>query len=267
MKRKTINPWELGGQWFYQKVKSYWFESSVLLLLIYLFAIRDLGIQLSIGGQPLVEISESVHFIEESEEKLSVFPSLPASGPAATTPKQRWKSSDFSNLAFVLNPELAYEKGVSASIVEQKFNICLDYVQRHLKKAKQSARSHQIPVSITLAQALLESNAGMSKLALESNNHFGIKCSRKCLGCTCRNYADDDKYDMFRVFDSAADSFEAYARLLSSGRYAHLKKLGADYRKWARGLKKAGYATDKAYADKLILIIETLKLYQYDGEA
>ena len=179
----------------------------------------------------------------------------------------RWKSSDFSNLAFILNPNLAYEKGIPGSIVEQKFNICLDYVRQYLDMARRSCKKHRIPVSVTLAQALLESNAGMSKLALQSNNHFGIKCKRKCLGCTCRNYSDDDRYDMFRVFESTEESFEAHARLLGTSRYVHLKKYGTDYRRWAEGLKKAGYATDSAYAEKLIRIIETLKLYQYDEGA
>jgi len=102
-------------------------------------------------------------------------------------------------------------------------------------------------------------------LAMESNNHFGIKCRSKCRGCTCRNYCDDDVYDMFRVFDSAWDSFREHSVLLSSPRYAHLLDLeSTDYKNWARGLKKAGYATDPTYAEKLIQIIDYLDLYQYD---
>ncbi|MAT53299.1 MAG: mannosyl-glycoprotein endo-beta-N-acetylglucosamidase [Saprospirales bacterium] len=270
MQKEVVNPWEYGGRWFYRKLRRYWFEYSVGLILFYLFAVRDVDVQLKIGGKPVVEVTESVHFLEKPEdEKLSVLPKFPEPGndKNSKASSATWKSSDFGNLTFILNPDLAYEKGVPASIVEQKFTICLDYVRQNLDNAKRSARAHQIPVSITLAQALLESNAGMSKLALQSNNHFGIKCKRKCLGCTCRNYADDDKYDMFRVFETAEESFEAHARLLGTNRYAHLKKYGNDYRKWARGLKKAGYATDKAYAEKLIRIIETLKLYQYDGNA
>lgn len=259
-----INPWEIGAKWFYRQLKQRWFEVSVVSILLYMFAIRDLEFRFRLADEPLVEVTESVRVIEAPEdEQLAVFPELPQPGPAAAQQKA-WKSSDFSNLAFILNPDLAYRKGIPSAIVEQKFAICFDYVRQYLEVARRSARVHKVPVSITLAQALLESNAGMSKLALESNNHFGIKCRRKCLGCTCRNYADDDKYDMFRVFETAEESFDAHARLLETGRYAHLKKNGTDYRKWAKGLSKAGYATDKHYAAKLIRIIETLKLYQYD---
>ena len=123
-----------------------------------------------------------------------------------------------------------------------------------------------IPASITLAQGLLESNAGDSKLAVVSNNHFGIKCRKKCLGCTCRNYGDDTRYDMFRVFDSATESFREHSELLNTSRYAKLKKHGLDYKKWAHGLKSCGYATDKRYGHKLVKIIENLELDRYDGE-
>ncbi|MCB0588722.1 MAG: glucosaminidase domain-containing protein, partial [Phaeodactylibacter sp.] len=90
----------------------------------------------------------------------------------------------------------------------------------------------------------------------------------KCRGCTCRNYTDDDIYDMFRVFESPGESFREHSILLSSSRYKHLLKLRkTDYRKWAHGLKKAGYATDKRYAEKLIRIIEFFDLGQYDRSA
>lgn len=140
--------------------------------------------------------------------------------------------------------------------------------RRCLSVAIAEMKAHQIPASITLAQGLLESDAGESVLATESNNHFGIKCRTKCLGCTCRNYSDDIIYDMFRVFDDVQESYREHSLLLSSPRYQHLKKLDAtDYKGWAHGLKKAGYATDPKYADKLILIIEGLALYQYDRKA
>jgi flagellum-specific peptidoglycan hydrolase FlgJ len=111
---------------------------------------------------------------------------------------------------------------------------------------------------------LLESNAGNSKLARESNNHFGIKCRRKCRGCTCRNYTDDDVYDMFRVFETVWESYQEHSTLLASPRYRHLLKYGKDYKNWAYGLKKAGYATDKRYAQKLIRIIDNMELHRYD---
>lgn len=172
------------------------------------------------------------------------------------------------NLTPILNPSYAKRKGIPSYVAEEKLKVCRDYVQAFQKTAQEEMNRYGIPASITLAQGLLESDAGESTLARESYNHFGIKCRSRCIGCTCRNYADDVAYDMFRVFEDASESFREHSLLLSSGRYAHLKKLPvSDYKGWAHGLKKAGYATDKTYAEKLIQIIEVLHLTQYDVKA
>ena len=143
--------------------------------------------------------------------------------------------------------------------------LVLDYIEKYKEIAKKDMKEYGIPASITLAQGLLESNAGHSKLALKENNHFGIKCRAKCQGCRCANYTDDDRYDMFRIFDSPWQSFREHSKLLSSGRYKYLTKLDIkDYKNWATGLKTAGYATDKKYAEKLIAIIEYFKLDRFD---
>jgi flagellum-specific peptidoglycan hydrolase FlgJ len=142
-------------------------------------------------------------------------------------------------------------------VYNAKLEVCKNYINKYLKTAKEEAEIFNIPVSITLAQGLLESNAGESKMSIKENNHFGIKCVNKCIGCRCANYTDDDKYDMFRIFDSPWYSFREHSILLNNSRYKHLTKLNrTDYKNWARGLKTAGYATDKNYADKLIKIIE-----------
>lgn len=140
----------------------------------------------------------------------------------------------------------------------------LAYVNTYAPLARREMAAHGIPASITLAQGILESRAGRSPLATESRNHFGIKCRRRCLGCTCRNYGDDSRYDMFRVFDSAAASFREHSRLLNSPRYAGLKRHGTDYVRWAHGLRACGYATDPRYGHKLVRIIERLGLAVYD---
>lgn len=169
-----------------------------------------------------------------------------------------------SNLTLVLSPDYGERKGLSDEIISAKKARVTRYLNAYAAAAQDEMEAYGIPASITLAQGLLESNAGDSKLARQSNNHFGIKCRSKCLGCTCRNYGDDTRYDMFRVFDSVADSFREHSILLSSKRYAKLKKHGMDYEKWAHGLKACGYATDKRYANKLIKIIENLGLDRYD---
>ena len=169
-----------------------------------------------------------------------------------------------SNLTLVLSPDYGQRKGLPEHIVAAKKQRVRDYLDRHQAAARREMATYGIPASITLAQALLESNAGDSKLAVNSNNHFGIKCRTKCLGCTCRNYGDDTRYDMFRVFDTVADSFREHSILLNTARYAKLKRHGKDYVKWAHGLKACGYATDPNYGTKLIKIIENLGLDRYD---
>jgi flagellum-specific peptidoglycan hydrolase FlgJ len=140
------------------------------------------------------------------------------------------------------------------------------YVRRYAHLAQAEMRRYGIPASITLAQGLLETNAGASPLATEANNHFGIKCfSKICRRGHCRNFEDDSHKDFFRIYTSPDESYRAHSALLQSQRYQPLFKLSKrDYTAWAKGLKKAGYATDPQYADKLIRIIEDFRLFKYD---
>ncbi len=140
-----------------------------------------------------------------------------------------------------------------------------DYVDRFKKVAIDEMEKYGIPASISLAQGLIESRAGTSKLAVENNNHFGIKCfSRNCKKGHCTNFTDDTHKDFFRKFKTPWESWHAHSQLLASGRYTKLRRYGRDYRKWAYGLKSIGYATDRTYAEKLIGIIERYDLYKYD---
>jgi flagellum-specific peptidoglycan hydrolase FlgJ len=141
----------------------------------------------------------------------------------------------------------------------------LDYIERYHTVAVGEMEKFGIPASISLAQGLIESRAGTSKLAVNNNNHFGIKCfSRRCKKGHCSNFTDDTHKDFFRKFPSPWESWRAHSQLLASGRYAKLKRHGRDYRQWAYGLKAVGYATDRSYAEKLIGIIERYDLHQYD---
>ena len=184
----------------------------------------------------------------------------------ALSDKEKADAAKLSNLSVVFNSKEYFDKKkISEQVYNAKLEVCKNYINKYLKTAKEEAEIFNIPVSITLAQGLLESNAGESKMSIKENNHFGIKCVNKCIGCRCANYTDDDKYDMFRIFDSPWYSFREHSILLNNSRYKHLTKLNrTDYKNWARGLKTAGYATDKNYADKLIKIIEYFKLHQYD---
>lgn len=142
-----------------------------------------------------------------------------------------------------------------------------DYIRQYHKIAVEEMKRYHIPASITLAQGLLESGAGRSELARKSNNHFGIKCGRSWDGRTVR--ADDDApNECFRAYRHAKDSYRDHSKFLRTGaRYAFLFRLKiTDYKGWARGLKKAGYATDPRYADRLINIIELYDLDRYDSK-
>lgn len=140
-----------------------------------------------------------------------------------------------------------------------------DYIKKYRKIAVEEMERYHIPASITLAQGLLESGAGRSTLARKSNNHFGIKCGSRWEGRTVR-HDDDARNECFRAYKHPRDSYEDHSKFLRTGaRYAFLFRLKiTDYKGWARGLKKAGYATDPRYADRLIDIIELYDLDKYD---
>lgn len=126
-------------------------------------------------------------------------------------------------------------------------------------------RLYKIPASIKLAQGLLETGAGMSQFVKKSNNHFGIKCHKEWKGDRVY-HNDDNPNDCFRKYKKVEDSYEDHSRFLTERpRYARLFQLDTkDYKGWAKGLQQSGYATDKAYANKLIAIIELYELYKYD---
>ena len=139
------------------------------------------------------------------------------------------------------------------------------YIESFAPIAIEEMRLYEIPASITLAQGILESGSGSGTLAIKANNHFGIKCHTTWTGE--RVYHDDDELgECFRKYTDVKYSYRDHSLFLTQrSRYADLFKLKiSDYQGWARGLKKAGYATDPKYPDKLISLIERFDLWQYD---
>lgn len=139
------------------------------------------------------------------------------------------------------------------------------YIERFASLAVEEMYRSGVPASITLAQGLLESRYGLSDLAAKGNNHFGIKCHNNWEGG--RMYHDDDaKGECFRKYDSPEQSYRDHSDFLRyRDRYKFLFDYDVtDYKAWAHGLKKAGYATDPAYPSKLIRLIEEYKLHEYD---
>ncbi|MCF7568885.1 glucosaminidase domain-containing protein [Sabulilitoribacter arenilitoris] len=140
------------------------------------------------------------------------------------------------------------------------------YINTYKEIAQKEMQLYNIPASITLAQGILESGSGSGTLSVKANNHFGIKCHE---WTGKKIYHDDDKaQECFRKYKDAKYSFRDHSLFLSERkRYSKLFKLKKeDYKGWAKGLKAAGYATDRKYPQKLISLIERYKLYEFDKE-
>ena len=151
--------------------------------------------------------------------------------------------------------------GMSAAAQKQNPTY-LAYIEEWKETAVQNQADYGIPASIIMAQALLESAAGTSELAVNARNHFGIKCTSEWFGGVYY-YDDDSKGECFRQYANAAESFKDHALFLQRPRYATCFEIAIeDYEGWAYRLKACGYATDKNYAPKLIKIIEDYRLYE-----
>lgn len=139
-----------------------------------------------------------------------------------------------------------------------------EYIRIYSSLAIEEMERSGVPASITLAQGILESGNGNSRLARQANNHFGIKCTSAWKGR--KTYKDDDRRnECFRAYPSAKDSYRDHSEFLKRERYRFLFDLNpSDYKGWARGLKKAGYATNPRYPQLLISLIERYELYYYD---
>ena len=174
------------------------------------------------------------------------------------TPEKTLKKFEVKQSMLDLNIHKSREK---LSVVERVKN----YVAAFSTVAIEEMEMYDIPASISLAQGILESGMGYSRLAVEANNHFGIKCHSEWEGK--RIYHDDDeKEECFRVYKDPRTSYRDHSLFLTSrSRYNLLFDLKIDdYKGWAKGLKKAGYATDPKYSNKLINLIERYSLDRFD---
>ncbi|MFK8103041.1 MAG: glycoside hydrolase family 73 protein [Saprospiraceae bacterium] len=279
------------------QIQSNWLKIGLALLLIYVVSVKDMSFQFSLNNAQIAPLSTSFNYETRAEPvvyRSNITPPSTAVGTAKSkfsiwdifSSRKDNKTADifeqethtlseealavannFSNLGFILNPSYAKKHQLDPAIVKHKEKYCMAYLKRFAPVAIAEMKKYGIPASITLAQALLESNAGDSKLTQKNKNHFGIKCfSKKCKKGHCSNFMDDGHKDFFRKYNSSWDSFRDHSIFLSRKRYQHLKELNTnDYVGWARGLKAAGYATDKRYAEKLIQLIEVFQLYDLDA--
>lgn len=150
---------------------------------------------------------------------------------------------------------------------QKKLSYYEDYIEKHKELAVEQMLRFRIPASVTLAQALLETGGGRSRLAREANNHFGIKCHNSWNGPYIR-VDDDAPHEKFRAYRNVAESYEDHSIFLQQPRYASLFRLSpSDYKGWAHGLKKCGYATNPRYGHILIDLIQRYDLNKYDKYA
>lgn len=189
--------------------------------------------------------------------------------PIATTKKAANKNTTYSSR----NKKTSTSNKSRSEVIESTSrtvvtnDIVSGYVLQYKDIAMSNMKTYGIPASIILAQGILESGAGRGRLAENANNHFGIKCHADWLGDSV-NHDDDSSQECFRKYNKASESFKDHALFLTSrGRYSALFELDKDdYKAWAKGLRKAGYATDPKYPDKLISYIERYDLGQYDAQ-
>ena len=226
-----------------EQFTSPWTKALVLVVLFLLVSRQEINFSFSINGSSLLGTTQSSFIYDIPSEtpvrNVSQLVSTSAVTAPSPAPKKQWTAKQKRQLA---------------------------YAAKYAPIARSEMKANNIPASITLAQGLLESNIGKSSLATKNNNHFGIKCfSKKCRKGHCSNFSDDSHKDFFRIYSDTKASFQDHSRLLKKDRYAGLFKLKiTDYKNWAKGLSKAGYATDPKYADKLIRLIKDLELDKYD---
>lgn len=259
--RQQLQHWR-GGNW-----PARWWKLAFFILLLLYLGQREWQFSIELSSQPNISKPYSLlqEYSDKSEPQSAGWFSSTDEAPALSEAEQK-QADGYSNLGIFMQPDYIAQHQIPANIVAHKRQKCLRYIEKYAATAIEEREQFGIPASITLAQALWESNVGESQLATKEHNHFGIKCRQKCQGCRCANYSDDSRYDMFRVFESDWHSFRAHSKLLQGKRYRHLLKLEhSDYRNWAHGLKAAGYATDPHYAEHLIQIIEAFGLDRLDA--
>ena len=262
-------------RWRYQAenlIRRYWLRAFFIALGTFLLIRKDVSINLNLNAVATPVSYESTSNGPTPSDQQAMNVSMISSKKAAPSArkvshltKNRKPASKDPNLANTYSNVTKYsDEDLARRAAKRKKQLA--YVKKFAKTAQSEMRTYKIPASITLAQGLLESNVGESRLATKNNNHFGIKCfSRKCRKGHCSNFTDDSHKDFFRKYKSAWESFRAHSQLLKAKRYRGLYKLEPDdYRGWAVGLKKAGYATDPKYAQKIIELIEDLDLDEYD---
>gem|GEM_PF-1532008 len=257
----------------------------------------DNNVRADLSVKPTVEKSITLHFRTKEEKQDSAYIrrfqrvaiaemerfNIPASVamaqglkasetalPAASSNVQVHKNTMDNNVRADLSVKPTVEKSITLHFRTKEEKQDSAYIRRFQRVAIAEMEQFNIPASVAMAQGLLESDGGQSRLATKANNHFGVKChSRTCAAGHCLNSADDSHKDFFIKYPTAWESWRAHSKLLADKgkRYAELiGDCGNDYQCWAKGLKRKGYATQKAYAERLIGFIKKYQLYRLDSK-
>lgn len=251
--------------------KKTWVRMSFSTIFVMLIASSDLRFKIppSVHSNRMVKTQNNL--VEKEKIVTADLNPLHIANPAtatseALTEAEKAQAAQLSNLGLFVNEGYAKRHGISDKVWSMKRKKCEDYIRFLAPAAIEQAKKYQIPASITIAQGLLETNAGDSRLAKENNNHFGIKCfSTNCKRGHCTNMTDDSHKDFFRKYATISACLEDRSAFLQKGRYKTLYSLDKkDYKGWAKGLKAAGYATAPNYAESLIAVVDAFELYIYD---
>jgi len=275
-----------------------WFNLSLLAFAIFILTQKDITMEFTMRNNPGDGIQQSIQ--PSTSESAKVVPAvvplstvsqkdLPNSNQQfgwgdlpdlirntgskgnLSSPKSTMTNEEavagYPNIRFLLFPEMSNSTNLSESAINSLNNKCKAYARRFAPVAMAEMGRYGVPASITIAQAILHSNAGDEILATKNNNHFGIRCfSNECPKGHCSHYGSETHKSFYRNFNTAWESFRAHSLLLTSKKYKHLLKVDKnDYQAWAKGLQKAGYSKDAQYAAKLIRIIEAMQLSELDN--
>ena len=225
-----------------------WFKIAIAVLLVWMALKRDMQFQLNLKNPGIESAALNGYIPGEG-------PGFLASQPVSATPVKGVGAE-------LLGPKDPFADTAGDNAEDRRNKV---YIRRFKDVAQTEMEKFGIPASVKMAQALIESQAGTSKLAKKNNNHFGIKCfSKSCKKGHCANFSDDHHKDFFRVYSSAWESWRAHSYLITKGKYQKLLNDGKDYKAWARGLKELGYATDPGYDKKVIDYIERYDLQVLD---
>lgn len=225
-----------------------WFKIALAVLLVWMALKRDMQFQINLKN-PGAASTVLNGFIPEDSPKQLVSQAAPA-----TTQKGLG--------AGLLRPRNPFADAADDTDEDRRNKA---YIRRFKEVAQTEMEKFGMPASVKMAQALIESQAGTSRLATKNNNHFGIKCfSKSCKKGHCSNFSDDHHKDFFRNYSSAWESWRSHSNLITNGKYKKLLSQGKDYKAWARGLKELGYATDPHYDQRIIEYIDRYDLQVLD---